>query len=123
MKRLSVVGALALAAAASSGLSAAAPERPIHVVVFVDVIPTDMAAGSALLATFVRQARRDRALRSIMLVEQTTMPNHFILDETFATSADYSSFEQRGYVRAFRNALFPHLGSPWDERSGREVST
>lgn len=108
---------LAVACTAAGSPTAAAPAT-VHAVVFVDVIPSDKAAGEALLVAFVRRAERDPALRSLTFIKQADIPNHFILEETFASSAAYRVFAGRGWVRDFRQALFPHLGSPWDERLG-----
>ncbi len=109
---------LAAAVCLATGATAASSEQAIHAVVFVDVIPNDKEAGSALLTAFARRARQDRDLRSIVLIEQDAIPNHFILEESFPDRAAYNRFAREDYVRSFRAALFPHLGSPWDERLG-----
>ena len=85
------------------------------------MIPSDQQAGTAILADFVRRAGQDSDVRSIVLVEQADIPNHFILAESFPSRAAYDRFAREDYVRAFRAALFPHLGSPWDERLGTPV--
>ena len=111
---LIVAGALA-----SIGATAAVP-APVHAVVFVDVVPTDREAGAALLQDYVRRAREEPGVRSMVLIQQADLPNHFLLEETFTEEASYRRFLGLAWVRAFRTALFRHLGSPWDERIGVE---
>ena len=106
-----------VAAFASQG-SAAVPAQALHAVVLVDVIPPDQAIGSTALADYARRARREPGVRSVVLIQQASVPNHFILEETFQDQAAYKRFSSAAWVRAFRAALFPHLGSPWDERLG-----
>lgn len=121
MRRLGLRLAAVLALAAAP-VPVSAQEAPVHAVVLVDVIPPDMAAGLALLTDYVRRARRDPDLSSVTLIQQFGIPNHFMLEEVFAGEAARRRFLQKPYVRDFRSALFPHLGSPWDERLGAVVS-
>lgn len=110
------------AIAQPGGRPAAAHERAVHAIVYIDLIPSEKTAGSVLLAGYARRARRDAALQSATLIKQASIPNHFILDEAFASEAAYQRFTRQAYVRSFRTALYPHLGSPWDERLGVAVS-
>jgi quinol monooxygenase YgiN len=114
---LASLAATALAATPSSP----APAGP-HIIVNVDVMPTELVAGRQALTEFVSKARKDRAMKSIVLIEQSATPNHFIIDESFASRAAYAQFVQSAYVRAFRASLFPLLGSPWDERAGDDLA-
>ena len=97
---------------------AGAPDDGVSAVVLVDVLPTDRAAGRAMLTGYVADARQDPNVRSVTLLQQDSIPNHFILVESFPSRAAYDRFVAEDRVRAFRAALFPHLGSPWDERRG-----
>lgn len=118
-----LVPSLLLAATLASGSSAAVPAGAVHAVIFVDLIPSERAAGSALLQRYVRLARQDPAVRSVVLIEQTSIPNHYILEATFEDAPSYRRFSGASWVRTFRAALFPHLGSPWDERLGFETAS
>ena len=106
-----------LATFPSSGF-AAASNQTFHAIVFIDVIPPDKAIGLATLAGYVRRARQEPGVQSIIIIQQAAIPNHFILEEAFQDEAAYQRFSSAAWVRAFRAALFPHLGSPWDERLG-----
>ena len=112
--------ALAICAGAVP-VAASAPARTIQAIVYVDLIPTHQAAGSSLLASYVQRARRDPEVNSIALIEQSRIPNHYIVAESFVGEENYARFRRQAYVRDFRSALYPHLGSPWDERLGTEI--
>ena len=113
-----LLAAVTLAAGVAMPVVAGAQEQAVHAIVFIDVIPGEQFAGSALLADYVRRARGDADLLAVTLIEQSSITNHFILEETFTSEAARQRFTQQAYVRDFRSALHPHLGSPWDERLG-----
>ena len=100
---------------------AARTDGGVHAIVLVDLMPDQQVQGTRVLVDFVHQARQDRAVRSITLVQQASASNHYVIDEAFADQAAYQRFVQAPYVRSFRTALFQHLGSPWDERPGLDV--
>ena len=104
-------------------LASAAPgEDSIHAIVNVDIMPDDQAVGTRLLVDYVHRARRDRDVLTITLIQQSGSTNHFIIDETFASKAAYDRGRRAEYVRSFRAMLYPHLGSPWDERLGTDLT-
>lgn len=106
----------------ASMASAAPAEMPVHVIVHIDIMPDHRAAGASLLENYAQQARAARGVQALALIRNGGPDaNHFILDETFADDAAYRQFVQADFVRHFRASLYPHLGSPWDERVGTEV--
>ncbi|MGL4301887.1 MAG: putative quinol monooxygenase [Sphingomonas sp.] len=119
---LLLLGGSTVASATIAPSAAGLPEKPVRAVVLIDVIPSDQDEGLAALKDFVRRARQDKDVTSIDLIQQATFTNHFMLEEVFPSQSAYRSFLSKDYVRAFRAALFPHLGSPWDERPGQEVT-
>jgi quinol monooxygenase YgiN len=107
---------------AMPAMAAEAPRGgPVHAVVNVDLMPSDEAAGKALLLDHVRQSRMEAGVRSVTLLQQDEGSNHFILIEDFASLDAYRIFGESERVRRFRAALYPHLGSPWDERTGHDA--
>ncbi len=48
-----------------------------------------------MLADYARRARQDPALRSVALIEETRIPNHYSLEETFVNEAAYRRFVQQ----------------------------
>ena len=117
-----LAAAIACVVSSADRSPAAAPDAMVHTVVLVDVVPSDQAAGLALLTGYVAGARQDANVGSVTLIRQDGIPNHFILEEVFASAAAYDRFVAEDRVRAFRAALFPHLGSPWDERRGAALT-
>ena len=114
----SVVLALAVTAACASPAHAQTAEQPVHAIVNVELIPADMDADSRMLVERMRQVRRDPALSTATLIRQDGASNYFIIDVTFASAVAYKTFVQSPATRSLRNALYPHLGNPWDERLG-----
>jgi quinol monooxygenase YgiN len=114
---------LTLSAIIASAPALAAPDpAPLRAIVNVDVMPTHHAIGEQILAKYVDRARRDPAVMSISLIQQSGSDNHFILDETFASKAVYDHYIEQEDVRVFRATLYPHLGSPWDEHLGADIA-
>lgn len=97
-------------------------DETMHSVVNVDLMPSQQSAGTRILTDYVRGARQDPAVRSATLVRQSGSLNHFILIQSFATKVAYESHDEAGYVKSFRAALHPYLGSPWDERLGTDIT-
>lgn len=92
-----------------------------HSIVNVDLMPSDQVEGEKLLVNYRDQLKNDPNVQSIALIQQAgDASNHFILTETFASETAYRRFIESEAVRRFRAALYPHLGSPWDERLGSE---
>jgi quinol monooxygenase YgiN len=96
--------------------------QPIHSSVNIDIMPAHLADGMAVLKDYLKEATSDPTLEAIQLLQRTDAPNHFKLDQSMPDQARYDTHIQAAYVRKFRERLFPHLGSPWDERLYRDVA-
>jgi quinol monooxygenase YgiN len=116
--RAILVAAVLLATAAS----VSSAETPITSSVNIDVRPDHVSEGTNLLLDYMRKVKADPDLTDARLQQQIGLPNHFILDQTMPDKAAYDRHAQADYVRKFREALYPHLGSPWDERLFQNVS-
>jgi quinol monooxygenase YgiN len=116
--------AILVAAVLLGTVSASFPStaEPIHSSVNIDVRPDHLADGMKVLQDYLREAKRDTDLTDIRLEQQLGLPNHFILNQSMADKATYDRHVQADYVRKFRDELYPHLGSPWDERLFHDVS-
>ncbi|QEE39124.1 MULTISPECIES: hypothetical protein [unclassified Methylobacterium] len=97
-------------------------EEILHSVVNVDLMPSKQADGTRMLTDYIQGVRKDPTVLSATLVRQSGSLNHFILIQAFATRAAYDSHGEADYVRSFRSALYPYLGSPWDERVGDDIT-
>jgi quinol monooxygenase YgiN len=95
---------------------------PINSSVNIDVRPDHLAEGLEVVKDYLRKAKDDPDLTNVRLEQQLDPPNHFILTQTMADRAVYDKHVQADYVRKFREDLYPHLGSPWDERLFHDVS-
>jgi quinol monooxygenase YgiN len=117
--RAILVAAVLLGTTAASFPSAAAP---INSSVNIDVRPDHLAEGLEVLKDYLHKAKDDPDLTNVRLDQQLDPPNHFILTQTMADRAVYDKHVQADYVRKFRDSLYAHLGSPWDERLFHDVS-
>jgi quinol monooxygenase YgiN len=113
---------LASAAALALAATVARADDAIHRIVNVDLMPSDQTVGTQILTGYAHRARSDPDVLSVTLVQQFGLSNHFILVEAFASKAAYERYLEADYVRSFRSALYPHLGSPWDERLGNDIA-
>lgn len=107
---------------AIDGPAMAAPSiGDFYAIVNVDLMPSDQVEGKKILLNYRDEVRQNPNVRSISLIQQKdNASNHFILMETFVSEAGYRRFIESDTVRRFRTALYPHLGSPWDERLGSQ---
>ena len=73
-----LIAILAVLIGMAGSAMAATPDRAVHAVVFLDLLPNE--AGS--VCHTVRWTRRDPALRSVLLVEQDSIANHYTFVQT-----------------------------------------
>jgi quinol monooxygenase YgiN len=111
--RAILVAAFLLGTAAAPFPSAA---QSINSLVNVDVRPDHVSEGTNVLRDYLGKAKSDPDLTGVRLEQQIGALNHFVLNQTMADKAAYDRHVQATYVRKFREDLYPHLGSPWDER-------
>ena len=55
-------------------------------------------------------------LRYQILEQVNPHPNHFRIVEEWAREADFTAHNMSPHVRAFRAAILPFLGTPYDQR-------
>jgi quinol monooxygenase YgiN len=111
-----------LAVTAPVSAMAAHATGDIYAIVNIDLLPNEQIEGEKLLIAYLNQMKHDPNILRISLIQQVGgASNHFILMETFTNEASYRRFIELEAVRRFREVLYPYLGSPWDERLGREV--
>ncbi|WP_419829946.1 putative quinol monooxygenase [Methylobacterium sp.] len=97
-------------------------EEILHSVVNIDLMPSKQADGTRMLTDYFQGVRKEPSVLSPTLVRQSGSLNHFILIQAFATRTAYDNHGEADYVRSFRSALDPYLGSPWDERVGDDIT-
>ncbi len=108
--------ALALAAALFTIPARADVQGPIIVVAHIDFLPTNLAAGLPALQQFAQQSRGDPGVKSFTLITWAPTTNHFQLIEVYGSLAAFNNHVQAAHTIAFRTAIQPDIGSPYDER-------
>lgn len=107
---------VALLAILLSSSAIAQTAGPVTVVAHIDFIPTNLAQGLPTLQQFAQQSKGDPGVRSFTLITWAPTTNHFQLIEVFDSLKDYNNHVQSPHTVAFRTALQPLIGSPYDER-------
>jgi quinol monooxygenase YgiN len=123
LKRLAAVVALAAAFVVSAPLPAQAQgvKGNVTVVTILDVlsnanVPQNVENSNAILNKLAADTEQAPGLVSFKVLRDAGRANHYIV---FAVWKDMKSFEDytaAESTRAFRQALQPRLGGPFDER-------
>ncbi len=120
-RRFSTLIFSALSVVLCAGLPVFAQGGRLHIVSHVDVTPQYAKDTAKLLLTYGAETRKDPgALRVDVLVEPGHT-NHFTLIEVWESRAAYDAHVSLDRTKAFREKLYPWLGSPYDERLHEEV--
>jgi quinol monooxygenase YgiN len=106
--------ALAVAATAQSA-------QPYYVVAHVDVPPPNTAKTIALLKQYASDTRKQPGLVRIDIQQEEALPNHFAVISVWADKAAFEGHQGAATTKAFRDALFPILGAPLDQRPGHPL--
>jgi quinol monooxygenase YgiN len=117
---------LAVVAAATFVVSPAVAQTPtaeanLTIVTILDVlsnanVPQNVENSNALLTKLAADTEKMPGLVSFKVLREASRANHFII---FAVWKDMKSFEDyraSETTRAFRQAMQPRLGGPFDER-------
>ena len=85
-------------------------------------MPAQANDGRALLVAAVNEERKQHGSVAVTLVQEENRPNHFVLVETWSDLDSLETYRASREYLAFRAALQPALGSPFDERRGGQIS-
>ena len=99
------------------------PSDPIVVITHLDIIPPFVPQAQPLIEQFVVDSRTARGVESFIMISWLPTTNHFQLIEVFKNRAAFDAFVSAPTTIAFRNALQPFIGAPYDERLYHEVIT
>jgi quinol monooxygenase YgiN len=118
--------ALCLATAAlvvnvSGSARAQAPAGNVTVVTIVDVmsnanVPQNVESAGALLDKLAADTQRAPGVVSFRILRDTARANHFIILGVWKDMDSFEAYSGAETTRAFRQALQPRLGGPFDER-------
>ena len=89
------------------------------VITHVDFRPPFAESGRDLLLRHAEELRSVLGMTRCYLLQQTERGNHFELVTVWASDEAYEAHHSLDATVAFRNSVYPMLGSPWDDRIHR----
>jgi len=123
MARINVVAlcVLAFAVVVNGSAGAQAPSGPVTIVTILDVlsnanVPQNVESSNALLNKLVVDTQKAPGVVSIKVLREASRSNHFIVLAVFQDMNAYEQYKGAETTRAFRQALQPRMGGPFDER-------
>ena len=107
---------------------AMADERgSIFVVTHIDVIPTNLDQAVPVLKSFAAESQNDPGVVSFQLITWAPTTNHFQLIQIYNSLGAFNRHVQASHTVAFRSAIQPFIGAPYDERiyiaAGQELDS
>ena len=88
----------------------------IFVVTHIDVIPTNLDQAIPVLKNFATESKDDPGVVSFQLITWAPTTNHFQLIQIYNSLAAFNRHVQAPHTIAFRSAIQPFIGAPYDER-------
>lgn len=88
----------------------------IYVLTHVDLISASKDQGIALLKTMQAASSQEAGNLAYEVLQQANRPNHFTVVEEWANTTALDAHAGAQHTRAFRQALQPMEGAPYDER-------
>ena len=130
MRRVTVVTMLTIAAFAAGvvtsdlrsqqqpdPLQGPAHPSPLYVATFIDLMPTNLAAGTAAIKQYVLDTRKDAGNKSCQAIAQIAgRANHLVIMEVWQNEAAYQKHTEMAHTKDYRTKMQPLIGAPFDER-------
>jgi quinol monooxygenase YgiN len=101
----------------SVGPMTPASADPVVIMTHVDIIPTQVEPGTAMVKAFVEQGRGTAGNRRFDDLIQSSRKNHFTIVESWDAAADKSAWISTPVARTFRQQLQSISGGLYDERA------
>src|SRR5215831_9333490 len=101
--------------------NAQSSQTNFYVVAHVDVPPPNAAKTIALLKQYSSDTRKQPGLVRIDIQQEEALPNHFAVVSVWADKAAFEAHQGTATTKAFRDAMFPMLGAPLDQRPGHPL--
>ncbi len=98
------------------GTGGAGGDGEVFAITHVDIIPTGIDEGMALVENFVRTMRTQPGAVDIGIMGQNNRRNHMTLFETWASAEHRIANAAAPHAKHFRNELLSHMGALYDER-------
>jgi quinol monooxygenase YgiN len=98
-------------------LQGPANPSPLYVGTFIDLMPTNIEAGTAAIKQYVLDTRKEPGIRRCEAIAQIAgRANHLIIMEVWQDEAAFQKHEEAAHTRAFRTKMAPLIGAPFDQR-------
>jgi len=106
---------------ASGSAQAQSPAGNVTVVTIIDVlsnanVPQNVENSNALLNKLAADTQSVPGVVSFKILREASRANHFIIFGVWKDMASFEGYSGSEGTRAFRQALQPKLGGPFDER-------
>ena len=111
-----ILAAIALVVPSFSRAAGSRDLEPVIVVTHLDIIPTFLDQELPVIQQFAADSKNDPGVRTFLLLTWTPAPNHFQLLEVYNSLQTFNNHIQAAHTIAFRKAIQPYIGSPYDER-------
>jgi quinol monooxygenase YgiN len=98
-----------------------APLPPVIVMTHIDIIPTALEQGRTRIKQLVESNRHQNANVRFDVLVQTNRQNHMTLIEGWKSQRDKDAESAARDTVSYRHDLLPMSGSPYDERTYRQL--
>lgn len=103
------------------GTAGAGGEGDVYAITHVDIIPTALEEGMALVEALVNASRREPGAVDIGVMAQNSRRNHLTLLEVWSSTEYRIAHASAEHTRHFRDGLLTRSGSLYDERLYRRL--
>jgi len=117
--RLFALTTIALGAAGSNAQTPPpAIEGPVYVATYVEVLPTAIKDGSALLKQYRDATRKDAGNQRAEVVQEANRPTRFVVMTIWGDQKAFDAHGKAAHTAQFRDKLKAVHATPYDERVG-----
>jgi len=100
----------------AAGATAHAQEGAVHVVTYVDVMPSSVASGATLLKQYRDASRKEDGSVSVQVLQEIGRPNRFAVVEVWKDKPARDAHVSAASTTQFRDKLKAIANAPYDER-------
>jgi quinol monooxygenase YgiN len=93
------------------------------VVSYIEVAPGAEVKALAALKALKAASAKEAGFVSLIVLQRTTHPNHFVLLETWKDNAAREAHLEQPHVKTARSALKAFGAAPYDERPHKDLAT
>jgi autoinducer 2-degrading protein len=115
MREFILVFAMALAPLATNPASAQ-DDPSVHMVTYVEVVPSTQGQVTTLLRQLANASRKDAGLLRFEILQRTAPAREFVILESWKDQASFDAHVASAHHKQFREKVTPHLIAPFDDR-------